>query len=242
MTEQSTYQVILWDFALGQERTCAGKYADSRPCRAFAADHQPLAVCEDRRIDLYDTATGQVHRTLEGRGKPVEMAFAPDGKILAVGYDDDETVSLWDVVTGRRLWTIRDSVGGKNLMGRGHLAFDPSGRRLAVTGAAGTLSVCDVASGDVLRRIPAHDSEVRQVALTPDSQRIISAGGSAGQPLEVKIWDAETGLELLTLRSGLALPLPGDVVLVSPDGRRLVVQASNEVQIWDASPGDEEPD
>jgi len=50
----------------------------------------------------------------------------------------------------------------------------------------------------------------------------------------VKVWDAQTGQELLTLKGNL-----GDVVF-SPDGKRLASSTrTNAVKVWDAQTGQE---
>jgi WD40 repeat protein len=53
----------------------------------------------------------------------------------------------------------------------------------------------------------------------------------------VKVWDAQTGLELLTLKGGGI----GGSVAFSPDGHRLVSSARSTVTIYDATPLPEEP-
>ena len=54
----------------------------------------------------------------------------------------------------------------------------------------------------------------------------------------MKVWDAQTGQELLTLKGG------GHVnsVAFSPDGHRLASDAGGTVTIWDATPLPEKPE
>src|SRR5262245_25913009 len=56
---------------------------------------------EDLTLKIWDTATGNVLRTLSGHEKPVlAAAISPDGKLIASG-SADQTVRVWDVVTGQ---------------------------------------------------------------------------------------------------------------------------------------------
>src|SRR5439155_6917862 len=92
---------------------------------------------------------------------------------------------------------------------------------------------------------------VQHVAFSPDGQRLASgAGRFEGQPKdaagEVKIWDAQTGKELLSLTHTHVI----SGVAFSPDGQRLAScggpgsfddRKSNpgEVKVWDARTGRE---
>jgi hypothetical protein len=54
------------------------------------------------RVRLWDVATGRNIRTLSvGNAQLLSLAFSPDGKTLATGWDDDR-VRLWDVTRRQR--------------------------------------------------------------------------------------------------------------------------------------------
>ena len=84
-------------------------------------------------------ADGKELRTLDGHnGAVFELAFRPDGKVLA-SASGDRTVKLWNVATGERLDTLKESP--KELY---TLAFSPDGTRLAAAGVDNRIRVWQI--------------------------------------------------------------------------------------------------
>jgi WD40 repeat protein len=73
-----------------------------------------------------------------------------------------------------------------------------------------------------------HAGPVNGVVFSPDGKRLASAGDDGA----VKVWDAVTGQELLTLRGRHG-------VAFSPDGRRLALADATAVRVCDATTGEE---
>ena len=82
-----------------------------------------------------------------------------------------------------------------------------------------------------------HKAEVFGVAFSPDGKRIVSGSWD----WTVKVWDAATGQETLTLRGHTEAV---NSVAFSPDGKRIVsgsgyANTPGEVKVWDAASGQE---
>src|SRR5439155_14768687 len=110
-------------------------------------DGRLVAVAQGPRVCLCDAWERRLVRSLEGAAlrSPVDLAFSPDGKLLAAGYD--ELVLLWDVATGKERATLSGHRGAVQAV-----SFSPDGKRLLSQSEDGTALVWDVAEA---LRLPA---------------------------------------------------------------------------------------
>ncbi len=186
-----------------------------------------------------------------GAGDSV-IAWSPDGKMLASGYDDDNApIHLWDVATGKE---VRQFVGHKEAVDS--LVWSSDGKMLASGGSDGTISLWDVITGKEIRRVgwlAGHRHNVLSVAWSPDGKTL----ASGGQDTTIRLWDIAslkmlrarenavwrawslTGLwEELIANRGRVLGRQRTAVTSlawSPDGRTLASGGGDEnIYLWDA--------
>ncbi|KAG8712341.1 hypothetical protein FRC09_019984 [Ceratobasidium sp. 395] len=176
---------------------------------------------EDLTARVWDVEADQSMLELCGHLDTVWfVAFSPDGNRIISGTMH-EALLIWDSQTGEQALEPID-------LDEVHsVAFSPDGRRIAV-GSVEVVYLLDAETGDILHLMDGHSDWVESVAFSPDSRLI--ASGSYDRT--VRIWDAQTGVEVGQPLSGHS----GDVhsVAFSPDGRRVVSGSSDEtMRVWD---------
>jgi WD40 repeat protein len=169
-------------------------------------------------------ATAILRGDLDGIGA---LGLSRDGRLLAIG-DGDGTMAIYDVPT-RRL--LQEAFQGHDQVH--DLEFSPDGSLLAIatTGATEPVHLWDIHAGRMqqdLSQVGAVDKGyvVTGVEFSPDGRTLVTLSAEANTDLGkgkafLTRWDVATGHRL----SG---PIPisshgGDLLLASPDGRRLVV-------------------
>jgi WD40 repeat protein len=75
------------------------------------------------------------------------------------------------------------------------------------------------------------------VAFSPDGKRLASGSTGAAWGGELKVWDAQTGLEVLSFQGGGHL----HNVVFSPNGNWLATSVGRTVKIYDGTPLPQKP-
>ncbi len=195
----------------------------------FSPDGHTLAEgCESGTVKLWDTASGNVIRFLEGHPDCVfSVIFSPDGRTLASGSRDN-TVKIWDTASGNE---IRSMWGHTNMVRS--VAFSPDGRTLASGSNDETIKLWDTASGNEIRTLghPGYSGVIFSVAFSPDG-RTLACGSYDGT---IRLWDTASGNEIRTI-AGHSDSVWS--VAFSPDGRTLASGSrDNTAKIWDTASG-----
>jgi WD40 repeat protein len=201
-------------------------------------------------VKLWDAMSGKKQHELEQDFFVVDLAFSPDGHILAsggfkyLGKNKTGFVKLWDVASGKKLLERSISLGGVT-----YLAFSPDGRMLA-SGLDYNLNENPKSLDDILRNPIAKLWDVKSgrgshtlkgvfdpfnsVTFSPDGQTLVCVG--TGEMLSV--WDVGSGK--LSHTNSDSNPW-GQVFLsvaFSSDGRTLAIGSTYEdVRLVDATNG-----
>jgi WD40 repeat protein len=204
--------------ALRQARKQAG-YALHREALSLWSE---LSICVPR--GRFETAW--LAHTFQGHTKDVtSVSWRSDGR-QALSGSSDQTVKLWDVVSGQCLRTFQGHSKGVTAVGWG-----PDGRQALSGSNDETLKLWDVVTGRSLRTFKGHAHWVNAVNLSPDGWSALSGSGDN----TLKLWEVASGQCLRTFQGHTD---EVTAVSFSPDGRQALSASHDKtVKLWSVISG-----
>jgi WD40 repeat protein len=197
-------------------------------------DGKRVLAVQGKTVSVWDVETGRRLQQFVGHPEPIgAVAFSPDGKqvVTASGRAEGETegfaevpsVRLWDRESGNEVARFDGTTQAMETV-----QFSPDGRQILAAGREGAVHVWNIRSRK--GRLLTADSD-GNTAFSLDSQQILALTDGGRR---VRLWDANTGKERLTIEqqdgSG-----GFETAVFSPDGRRILTASLNGMaQIWDA--------
>jgi RNA polymerase sigma factor (sigma-70 family) len=197
---------------------------------AFALAYSPdgktiVTAGVGRALVLWNAATGKELRAFGGNAQPRDVAFSPDGKMIATSRGAGQ---LWDAATGKMLRELKSRQTWINA-----LAFAPDSKTLATAEGDGAVRLWDPISGVEKRSIDCSQGEVEAVAYSPDGATLAS-GSNDGV---IRLWDPAIGKER---RRFAAAKKKICSLFFSPDGRQLACGSNEDLpRLWDVATGRE---
>lgn len=161
-----------------------------------------------------------------GHGEANDLAFAPNGKLLAAA------TSVGVIVTETGVPDATDKLSGSEFFAV-TVDVSPDGSRVAAGGWDFSVRVWDIDTDALLLESREHGAAVNTVAFSPDGTTL----ASAGDDLRVLLWDAEN----LSVRATIdGLPAVIDRLAFSADGAMLAgIGRDGMVRIWESATGNE---
>jgi WD40 repeat protein len=197
------------------DQTSADEPARARPYWAPAEVSLETARRSLRELLVIDGHSGTI----------TSVAMTPDGsRVVTSSYD--ETVRIWDGKTGAQVGQIKGDTSHVE-----SVAITSDGSRIVTGSSTKGARIWDAGTGREIVALEAPPEALAAVAITRDGARVVTAGNDQ----KVRVWDGRTGRQLLEFPHEPRVTS----IAVTADGSRIVGNAENDAQVWDANSGAE---
>jgi WD40 repeat protein len=190
-----------------------------------ASPPAPLPAITPPRVETITAAVAGRLKLLwrRGIGAITEVAWSPDGRLLALAAADGAVLFDGQTLAAVRLMNPTAGVSS--------LAFSPDGERLATAGYDKAVRLWDVAGWQQKAILTGHKGYISKVAFSPAGQYL--ATGSGYNEYAVGLWDVNSSQQVALLSGH---PSTVQSVVFNPAGTLLASGSSDGlVRLWDVA-------
>ena len=236
--------VRLWDGVTGKQLRCLQGHEKRLGKVVFDPTGKYLASLDkDENICLWSVATGRLRHRLYG----IDLAFSPDGKLLATCHGDQ--IIFWEIDSGREVRRSQEfeppvaNPSARTQALLAHLVFAPNGKSLISSDMDQRLALWDATSGKRLRqteRLWPSTSGNGLLALSPDGKTLACIADEGARLVDATTlqdrWPDRARQR--TIYTAAFLP-DGSALLTGVGGAFDDLSASGAVVFWDSVTGKE---
>lgn len=222
---------------IGSSATHQG-HLDTITALAISPDSKLLVSgSRDTTLKIWQLETGRLLTTLFEHDDPIVSVDFPRSGNTLISSSRSGKIIVWDLRTGKTRHLTHPTTNWHPLGMIRSTAIDPQGKVMASSDSAGTISLYNLQTTNVIRISASSIAPEQEIAISPDAKTLISSSSDS----QMKLWNVETG-ELrrsfpafqgwptLALTSALAL---------SSDGTILASGSwEGEMGLWDFQTGD----
>ncbi|MBC8170234.1 MAG: TIR domain-containing protein [Anaerolineae bacterium] len=193
----------LWDTATWSEICSIDYELDPVWAADFSPDSKNAVIgTQNGRADWVSIPDCKVIETKKDQGETWDVAYSLDGKLVAMGHDDNR-VSVWNALTRQ---PVKELIGHHGKISGVSFSHDSA---YIISGSYDNrVIVWDVATGQLLRTFIGHTTPVTDVTISPDGKIVVS-GSLTGS---LRLWHVHSPEELVewTVNNRFVRPLTCD--------------------------------